>query len=58
MATTGVRTYGEIHQALLERPDEVIEDIQHLLESNCIDDCNRCEFEYLCLRNDPDSPLS
>lgn len=45
-----MRTDEQVRQAILERLDEVVNDIQHLLEGVCVSNCQECEYQYLCIR--------
>lgn len=38
----------KVLKSLEERPFEVVNDIQHLLEESCSDDCLKCEYNYIC----------
>lgn len=46
-----MRTAEQVRDAILERTDEVVEDLQHLLENSCCNDCQKCEYQYLCVRD-------
>ena len=47
-----VVTFEEVYLNIQKRMHEAIMDIQYLLEGACCNNCQECEFQYMCIRDE------